>query len=447
MFITNYKNLATNEIRKMLLEIIEAGFHEIDPKTWVKTHVLYNTTFNSVVVRNKPYDLIKGRIFVVGGGKAAGYMAEAIEEIVGPDNITAGVVNVKGGKYKTKKIETVEAGHPLPDKRGVKGVQKIFDLKEKYNIGKKDLVICLLSGGGSSLLPSLEKDIKLEDKILLTNLMIKAGMTISEMNAVRKHLSVIKGGKLAEHFAPAKVISLIISDVIGAQLEVIASGPTVADPTTYQDAISALDKYKIKDKIPKKILEYLEKGSRGELPETPKVLNNVDNYVLAGNETALEAMATCARNLGLRPLVVSSSVQGNSGEVASGMARLLASGEYEGYDLLLFGGETTMALPPDAGEGGRNMHFVASTMVALKEWNKKWAMASFSTDGEDYTDSSAGAIIDSDSYKNAMLDGIDPAKYLEKYDTYNFFKKTKDLIITGKTGTNVADIMVYLIEK
>lgn len=447
MFITNYKDLATTGTRKKLLEIIEAGFHEIDPKTWIKNNVLYNTTFNSVVVRNQPYDLLTGRIFVIGGGKAAGLMAEAIEEIIGPENITAGIVNTKGGKFQTKKIELRPAGHPLPDKKGVQGVQAMLDLKEKYKIGKKDLVICLLSGGASSLMPSPAEGIRLDDKILVTDMLIKAGVAIEDVNIVRKHISRIKGGRLGDFFAPAKVVSLVISDVIGDRLDVIASGLTVADTSTYQDALGILERSQLVSKAPASILAHLEKGRRGEMAETPKIIKNVDNYVLAGNTTALEAMATCARNLDLRPLVVSSAIKGYANDVANGIANLLMSNEYAGYNLLLFGGETTVPVPPDAGDGGRNTHFAAATLLAFKDWSKKWAMASFSTDGEDYSDSTAGAIIDSDSYRRAMLEGIDPSAYVRKFDTYNLFKKTKNsLIITGKTGTNVADIIVYLVE-
>lgn len=446
MLIKNYQEIATTKMRQMALDIITAGIETINPKNLMYKEVGYSKTFNSVVVQNHSYDLIRDRIFVVGGGKAAGLMAEALEGIIGPENVTAGIVTVKTGSYETKKIKVVKAGHPLPDEKGVAAVEDMFKLKEKYNINEKDLVICLLSGGGSALMPAPVADVSLKDKRAVTDLLIKLGASITEINTIRKHLSLVKGGRLAEWFTPTKVVAIIISDVIGNDFGTIASGPTTADPTTFNDVYDILNKYNLLDKIPRSVLAYLVKGRDSEVADTPKNLTNADNYLLGDNSLALEAMATKVRELGLKPLIASAHLGGDPAIAAREAANIVVSREYEGIQAFLFGGETTPKVPSEHGEGGRNLHFAAASLLAMKDFPKNWVMISFDSDGEDFVTSAAGAIIDQGSFTQANNLGLDVGKYLEAFDTYNLFKKLgNSLIITGPTGTNVADLVLFLL--
>ena len=444
----NYKQIAITDARKQVLEIINAGISQVQPDKLMPTAVQYNQHINSLVVQNRSYDIISGRIFVVGGGKAAGLMAATLEQIIGPKYITAGAVNSIRDDYKTKKIKIIKAAHPLPDKRGVKGVEKMLKLKEKHNIGEKDLVICLVSGGGSALLPGPVAAISLSDKQQATDLLIKCGANIEEINTVRKHLSRVKGGQLGRHFAPAQVVTIIISDVINNDLDVIASGPTVPDMTTFKDAYLVLEKYNLVNKMPGEVRNYLESGCAGNEEENPKTLTNCDNFIIGDNATALEAMATQAKAMGLKPIVVSSEIAGGPVKVIERRAIDIISGQYRDYNILLYGGETTPALPARPGQGGRNQHLAALTMLALEDYNADWTMAAMATDGADFTRAAAGAIVDQNSLARARQKKLNAADYINKFTAHKLFKKLgQSLLVTGDTETNVGDIMVFFIGK
>jgi hydroxypyruvate reductase/glycerate 2-kinase len=444
MFIKNYNDIATSKLRRKAIAMLAEGIAKVSPDILMKNTVRYNEDFNNLIVLNKHHDIISGRMFVIGAGKAAGLMAATLEEIMGPEHITAGIVN-SWDKYKTKKIKIKKAGHPWPDSRGVGGVEKMLKLKTKYNIGKKDLVICLLSGGGSAMLPLPAEGITLEDKRIATQLLTKSGADINEINAVRKHISRVKGGQLAAYFAPAKVVSIIISDVIGNDVEVISSGPTVPDKTTFSNAYEILMKYKLVDKVPASVIRHLERGTRQLIAETPKKLDNVSSYVIADNTTALEAMATQAKSLGYKPLIVTTVLTGETEAAAGNLASDIKNGNYDDYNVLLFGGETTVKIAAGAGQGGRNQHFVASFILAMKDFNREWAVASLSSDGRDYLTKVAGAIADSETRHLALADGLDIQKFLNSFNTYSLFKKLgENLIITGDTGTNVADLGIFI---
>lgn len=445
--IKNYNELAVTPERKTVLDLIEAGIRRVQPHKLMETAVRYNKTFNSVVVQNNSYDVISGRIFVIGGGKASGRMAEKFEEIVGAKNITAGIVNSIGDDYKTDKIKVIKASHPIPDKNGVQGVLKMLKLKGEYKINEKDLVICLISGGGSALMPAPAKGVKLEDKQATTQLLLECGADIREINMVRKHLSRIKGGQLGKHFAPAKVVSLIISDVIGNDLDVIASGATVNDPTTFNDANSVLIKYNISDKVPRSVKAHIEKGVRGEVSDTPKNITNCDNFIIGDVTTAMGTITIKAKGLGLKPLIATSGMSGETIEAATRAAKEIIMGEYDNYDLILFGGETTPRLPSDYGKGGRNQYYVGSSMLLLSNYNKNWTIAGIGTDGVDYIKGVAGAIADNQSFQRAKRLGIDVKDYIKRFDSNIFFEKLgNSLIKTDPTGTNVGDIVIYLLK-
>ena len=295
-------------------------------------------------------------------------------------------------------------------------------------------------------MPYPAEGISLADKQEITRLLLACGADIHEINAVRKHISAIKGGRLAYHFAPARVISLILSDVIGNDLSVIASGPPYPDPTTFADAYEVIKKYAIQDKVPESILSTLERGCRGEEAETPKSLNNADNYIIGDNRTALEAMAEKARKLGLKPVIVSSELTGDTVTTARKIAIMVMEGKFAGYNALLIGGETTPALPDKPGKGGRNQHYATVTPLFLENYSHDWVLASVGTDGSDFMPDIAGAITDQRSLKVFRHHVQGYQKMLQNYDSYTVLKTAgNSLIITGNTHTNVGDIMAYLI--
>jgi len=274
MIIKNRDALSTTRLRKQALGIIEAGIDRVLPPNIMKSAVRYDAAGRALTINGDTYRLATGRVFVIGGGKASGLMAETLENIIHPENITAGVVNCKSGHYKTHKTRIIPAGHPIPDQRGISGVKEMLSLKERYSINKNDLVICLISGGGSALMPYPVDEVSLEDKQGITELLLSSGAEIAEINAVRKHLSRIKGGQLGRFYSPATVLSLILSDVIGNDLAVIASGPTFPDPSTFSDAYKVLERHRLLDRCPKSVADFLRKGCRGARAETPKTLNN-----------------------------------------------------------------------------------------------------------------------------------------------------------------------------
>ncbi|MFH1639623.1 MAG: DUF4147 domain-containing protein [Chloroflexota bacterium] len=447
MMIRNKNELATTPLREEVLVLVEAGIKRILPPNLMKNSVTYDSRRRTIRVDQDPCDLTGGRLFVIGGGKASGLMAETLEQMIGSESITAGVVNCKSAAYVTDSIRIREAGHPIPDGRGIDGVNEMLSLKECYRIDEHDVIICLISGGGSALMPCPATGISLSDKQSLTALLIASGAAIGEINAVRKHLSRIKGGRLGEFFAPATVLSLIISDVIGNDLSVIASGPTYPDRTTYSDALDILAKYNLLSKAPQSVLRLLEKGKHGEVAETPKKLANCKNHIIGDNRLALEAMAAKAREMGLNPLIVTAAQKGDTETAARTRADEIQNGKYTGFNVILIGGETTPKLPDVHGKGGRNQHYAASSMLALKDYPGGWALASIGTDGSDYLPDVAGGLVDSSSLEAALSLGIDVRGYLDSYDSFTLLEQMgNSLVITGDTGTNVGDVMVYVLK-
>ncbi len=446
MIIKNRNELETTELRRKALDIAEAAVERVLPSNVMRVSVAYYPVLKIFRITNDSYDLSKGRLFVVGGGKASGLMAETLEAVMGAENITDGIVNCKSGGYKTEKIKVVEAGHPIPDERGRQGVTEMLELKQKYHIGENDFVLCLISGGGSALLPCPIPGISLGDEQKITSLLLECGAEIGEINAIRKHISRVKGGRLGEYFAPAKVISLILSDVVGNNLDVIASGSTCPDSSTYEDAYNVLEKYTLLTKAPENIVSYLEMGMRGEAEETPKELTNSENYIIGDNRLALDAAADKAREMGFRPFIITSQQKGDTGVTASERAREISSGKYRGYNVILIGGETTCKLPEGHGQGGRNQHYAAASMTMMDKYPGEWVLVSLGTDGSDFLPDVAGAVMDNNSLKTARSKGIDVNSYLKRYDSYHFLDNLgNSLIRTGNTGTNVGDVIIYLL--
>jgi hydroxypyruvate reductase/glycerate 2-kinase len=448
--IKNRDELDTSLLRTQALDIIEAGISRVLPPEIMRSALRYGKITDILTINGDSYNLKEGRLFVVGGGKASGLMAEVLESIIPADRITAGIINCKkgSGSYSTEKIEIIEAGHPVPDSNGINGVNKMLALKDKYTVNANDLVLCLISGGGSALMPCPVDGITLEDKQLVTGLLLECGAEIHEINTVRKHLSKIKGGGLGKYFEPARVVSLIISDVIGNNLDVIASGPTSPDSSTFDDTYSVLEKYDLFSKIPGSVLEYLDLGRKGQVPETPKTLENCWNYIIGDNILALEAMAEKARSLGLKAYIVTSEQKGDTSTAARMRAEEIIGGKYSEYNVVILGGETTPALPEDHGKGGRNQHYAAVSMQAMKKYPGEWVAASAGTDGSDYLPDVAGALVDNRSLEMAIKQRIDVPYHIDRFDSNTLFSEIgSSLIITGSTGTNVGDIIVYILKK
>lgn len=448
MIIKNNGSLAITPLRKQLLEMIEAGIARVLPSAVMKQSVSFQRSKRILTINEEEFDVSSGRIFVIGGGKASGLMALALEEITGSGNITAGFVNCISDNYPTGKIKITVASHPTPNQDGVRGVVQMLALKEQYNINENDLVISLISGGGSSLMPGPVDEISLADKIVLTRLLIKGGPAIQEINAVRKHLSKIKGGRLGKFFAPARVVSLIISDVVGNDLDTIASGPTVPDRSTFSDAYNVLKNHGLLPETPLSIVDYLKKGCAGEITETPKILDNCHNFIIGDNRMALEAMRVKAVEMGFKPLIVTAEQKGDPSLMAKLRAGEILDSKYKEHDVILIGGETTPKLPVNHGKGGRNQHYAAVSMVELKDYPGEWVMAGAGTDGSDFLTGIAGAIVDRESTNAAAAKSIDIRGYLDRYDSHSLLRVLgNSLIETGNTGTNVGDIAAYIFKK
>ena len=431
----------------MALEIIESGIKSVLPAK-VMNSVRYDKERKTLFIQGDAYPLSRGRIFVIGAGKASGLMAKKLEAMLGKDNITDGIVICNNRQIRGGKIKIVEAGHPFPDQRGIEGVRSIMGLKQKYSINANDLILCLISGGGSALMPCPVAGVTLEEKRKTTELLISSGANIDEINVVRKHLSGVKGGRLGAFFAPAKVVSLVLSDVIGNRLSTIASGPTCPDPSTFGDAYGILKRHHLIESTPRSVLNLLNDGCRGSAAETPKSLDNVHNYVIGDINLALKAMSRKARSLGFHPCIISAEQQGNTEVVARVRAREILGSRYAPYDVLLIGGETTPSLPADAGRGGRNQHYAAATLAEMKGYPGEWLIASVGTDGSDFLSGVAGAIVDSDSLSQIMRQGIDIEPYLKRYDSYTLLSQLNNsIIVTGDTGTNVGDVILYMLKQ
>lgn len=436
-------------LRQHALEIFQAALKAVDPVEAIFRYVQVGDDGLQIGEHRfafKDYD----RILVVGAGKAGAPMARALEELLG-DRIVDGVIVVKEGHgLPLEHVVIHEASHPVPDERGVKGTKEILSLVEKAL--ERDLVICLISGGGSALLIAPVSGISLEDKQKATKLLLASGATIHEFNTIRKHLSRAKGGRLAQMAYPATVASLILSDVVGDDLDVIASGPTVPDSSTFQDAEQIIQDYGIRDQMASSVRDHIEKGSSGQIEDTPKsdnpVLQQSFQTLVGTNLQALEAAAKAAERLGYHPLILSSKVEGEAREVAKfftaiGKEMLGSENPFKPPVCVLCGGETTVTLQGD-GRGGRNQEFALAAALAIDGLDNM-VVLSGGTDGTDGPTDAAGAIADGTTLERARENGLDPKDFLQRNDSYNFFLKLDDLVITGPTRTNVMDIYMLLV--
>jgi len=421
-------------LRRQALSIFKAALAAADPVEPVLRHL-----------RRRDFSRFRN-IYVVGAGKAGASMAMAAERALGR-RIAAGLVNVKyGATAKLRRIELNPCGHPLPDEAGVAGSTRIAQIAAQA--GEGDLVLCLISGGASALLPLPAEPVTLAEKQAATQLLLACGATIHEFNCVRKHLSRIKGGQLARLAAPAAVEALLLSDVIGDDLDVIGSGPTAPDGSTFADAFAILQKFALVERVPASVRERIERGVRGELPETPKagepLFRRVRNVLVGNNRLALDAAAKRARQLGFRTLVLSSGIQGETREIArmhAAIAREIVSTSrpVKAPACIVTGGETTVTLHGD-GLGGRNQEFVLAAALEIAGLENV-VVLSAGTDGSDGPTDAAGAIADGDTLRR----NPDARRYLERNDSYHYFQPLHDLVITGPTNTNVMDVRILLV--
>jgi hydroxypyruvate reductase len=422
--------------RHHALRIFRAALHAADPYRAVLDHL----SFDGRVLKagGKGYSLAAfDRIQVIGAGKAAASMARAVERLLGR-RISGGFLNVPDGvAARLHRIRLHPCRHPIPDERGAEGARHILEIARAA--GRRDLLIALISGGASAMLPAPAPPMTLNDKQALTQQLLASGAAIHEMNTVRKHLSLIKGGQLAQAAFPATVIALLLSDVVGDDPGVIGSGPTVPDPSTVADAIGVLKKYGLD-------------APHHALHETPKpgdpAFSRSRHLIVGSNRQAIDAAAECARGLGYRTMVLSTTIEGETREIArmhAAIAReVLASGQpVRRPACLLSGGETTVTVRGH-GLGGRNQEFVLAAMLAL-EGAGPVTILSGGTDGIDGPTDAAGAIADSSTLARSAVLGLDARRHLDDNDSYRFFEPLDALLKTGPTGTNVADIRVLLI--
>ena len=425
------------------LRILRAALAAADPAAAVARHL--SVKDGTLAAGRQRYRLDQfENIFVIGAGKASAAMARAVERLLGP-RITGGVINVKyGDGGKLRRIELNPCGHPIPDENGMRGAERIAELAR--NAGPRDLLISLISGGASALLPLPAPPVTLEHKQRLTQMLLECGANIHEINCVRKHLSQIKGGQLARLAYPAAVLTLILSDVIGDDLDVIGSGPTVPDRSTFAEAAAILQKYNLWKKAPREIVTRIRRAET----ETPKpgdpAFTRVQNLIVGSNRLAVDAAARQARQLGYRTLILSSYIQGETREIAKMHAAIAKEIVASGHPVrppacIISGGETTVTIR-GKGLGGRNQEFALAAAIEI-DGLKGVTILSAGTDGTDGPTDAAGALATGDTVRG----NPDAQKYLSENDSYRYFESLGDLIKTGPTGTNVMDIRVILVKR
>ena len=439
---------SSRNLREDALAIFGAGVEAVEPGRAVRGHLRTGRSGPAVDGRRLPL-APGGRVWVVGAGKAAAPMAAAVEEILG-DRVAGGLVVTRYGHgAPLRRVELREAGHPVPDESGVAAARDLAGLLGQVQAG--DLVICVVSGGGSALLPSPVDGITLAEKQQVTRLLLGCGATIREMNAVRKHLSRLKGGGLARLARPAALLTLVLSDVVGDRLDVIASGPTVPDPTTFADALEVLERRRIASRVPAAVLARLEAGARGDVPETPKpddpVFRSTTHVLVGTNALAVAAAERRARALGYHTLVLSTTVTGEAREVGAVHAAVARELAASGRPLrrpacVLSGGETTVTLR-GGGKGGRNQELVLAAALGMAGLERVLVFSA-GTDGTDGPTDAAGAVADGETLSRARAAGLDPRAALQGNDAYPFFQALGDLVVTGPTRTNVMDLRLVL---
>lgn len=428
MIIKNFRHLATTGNKKLALSVIEHGISGALPNNALEKIVKQNF----LQVGRKKISLKRyRRIYVVAIGKSADLMASTVDSLTG---IHGGIVVIPDNAHsliKKKKFTVIRSSHPIPTVKSIVAAKKIVEFLKFLE--EKDLVIFLISGGASSLV-SLPDGISLRDKQLVTSFLLRSGANIREINCIRKHLSKVKGGKLIESLR-CKAVSLVMSDVVGDDLSVIASGITYCDKSTFCDAKKTLMKYHLKNLIPKSVWARIILGTKGMIPETPKK-PKIQNYVIRSNRDCVDLMKICAQKLGFATKAIY-AIDGNVGDAASEISKHVTNSQ---NFCLVFGGETTVVVK-GKGKGGRNQELVLNLLKKLKDYDEKMIVASVGTDGIDGNTCAAGAIADLTMPPKPI------GKYLNENNSYRYFKKYGGLIFTGSTHTNLMDIGLVLFRK
>ena len=438
-----------NTMRQHAKEIFQAALQAADPVEAILRHVKLENEILQIAEHKfelKDFD----RILVAGAGKAGASMAKALEDLLG-DRISDGVIVVKEGhSLPLQHVRIHEAGHPVPDSRGIRGAEEVLTLVNAA--GERDLVICVISGGGSALLVAPAEGVTLEDKQEVTRLLLACGADIHEINTVRKHLSRAKGGGLARLAYPATVVSLILSDVIGDDLNVIASGPAVPDTSTFTDARGVFQKYDNWNQVPASVQQRIQQGLAGDIEDTPKagdaVFQRCFSELVGTNIQALIAAGRQAQQLDYRPIILSSTVEGEAREVVKMFTAIAkevrsSANPISAPACILCGGETTVTIHGE-GKGGRNQEFALAAAMAIAGMEKV-VVLSGGTDGTDGPTDAAGAIADGKTVARARAIDLDPLDFLRRNDAYHFFQPLDDLILTGPTRTNVSDVYMVLV--
>jgi len=440
--------IPSSPIRPLLRKLIVRGLNAVDARKAVGRAI--SRSGNELVIGRRRYDLRRyERVVVLGAGKAAASMAQAVERRLGPW-LEGGFVVVKHGHVvPTRRIVVAEAGHPVPDRSGQRAATRLCAMAE--GLGRHDLLIVLLSGGASSLLPAPVAGVTLADKQRTTQELLRCGASIREINTVRKHLSRIKGGRLAE-LTQATIATLILSDVLGDDLSAIASGPTVPDPTTYQEAVAILKRYHIWRAVPQRVRRHLDRGCQGSAHETPKpvasLFRRVHHHIVGNNLAAVTTVAHAAREAGLQTLVHRSALTGEArdegqrfGIMAKNIVR--ACNPLQRPCCVVAGGETTVTVT-GKGTGGRAQEFAAAAALEIAGLAKVW-VAAIGTDGTDGPTDAAGAVVDGHTMARAQRLSMDLKGALKQHNTYPALKRLNQLIVTGPTGTNVNDLYLLLV--
>jgi hydroxypyruvate reductase len=441
-------------VRAPILTVLDAALAAVDP--YAATRDFLKRDGDTLFAGDRTYNLAAlQRVFVLGAGKAGAPMAQAVESVLS-DRIHAGHVVVKTGHTApTTQVTLAEASHPRPDAAGVAAGRRILALVEEA--GPNDLVIALLSGGGSALLVGPAPGITLGDLQALTDALLASGATIQEVNCLRKHCESLKGGQLARAAAPATLLTLALSDVVGSPLDVIASGPTVPDATTWDDAWTIVRRYALTDRLPESIVRRLRAGLAGEIPDTPKpgdpLFDRTHTVVVADNRVAALAAQQRAAELGYATLLLTTYLEGEAaqvGRVAVALGREIqaSAAPLAPPACVILGGETTVTLGTSPGRGGRNQELALSAALALDGndgINDGITVVSLATDGTDGPTDSAGGIADGATAARGRALGLDPEHHLRSHDAYPFLQATHDLLLTGPTQTNVNDLVFVFV--
>ena len=438
------------KMREHALAIFNAAVSAVQPSCLLPKNICLEG--NKLLLHDQYFSLKDlEHIYVIGAGKASASMALETEKILG-EHIAKGIIVTKyHHSLPLQKIKCIEGGHPLPDENSVLAAREILELVKQA--GEKDLIIALISGGASSLLADHPPGTTLDEVQDLFRLLLNSGATINEMNVVRKHLSLIKGGQLAKEAYPAILVSFILSDVIGDALDVIASGPTVGDPTNFKDAYTILQKYNLVEKLHPAVDAWMRKGLQGEVCDTTKpgdyLLERTFNHIIGANRIALKAAAVKAEELGFVPFIVTDKLNGEANEEAKKLIEYISMYRGARPACILLGGETTVTIKGN-GKGGRNQQFALAALEQLiknpaVEAVQNSLILSAGTDGSDGPTEVTGAMVDVETIDKTSELGLDISSFLDNNDSYHFFAKTGGHIITGATQTNVMDIVIVLV--